>query len=428
MKHLLAAVLAWAGLLTIANPAHAQDASPELRRQAERVVEMLRGELQPTELFAPAFLQEVPAAQVQAVTQQLLAQHGAVRGLARIEAISPTSGNVFVNMERATLRLALAIESQPPHRVIGLNVADVQVRGDTLEAVARDVAALPGETSFAVARLGDGAPVTIAAHLPERPLAIGSTFKLVILAELSRQVRAGQRRWSDVVELNRRSFPSGQLQNWPAGAPVTLHTLASLMISISDNTATDMLLHLVGRENVEAMMGRIGMQAAARNRPFLSTVELFALKAANDADQQAWVAAGEAGRRRLLQSRYSRTNTEGIPLERLNSGPNRIGELEWFASSDDLVRVMDWLRRHGDATAHGIMAISPGVPRTQAQAAGSYVGFKGGSEPGVLNLTWLVRNPAGVWHVVTGSWNNPAAAVDETGFVALMTRALQLVR
>ena len=31
----------------------------------------------------------------------------------------------------------------------------------------------------------------------------------------------------------------------------------------------------------------------------------------------------------------------------------------------------------------------------------------------MLNLTWLVRNRAGAWHVVTGSWNNPAAPLEE---------------
>jgi hypothetical protein len=58
----------------------------------------------------------------------------------------------------------------------------------------------------------------------------------------------------------------------------------------------------------------------------------------------------------------------------------------------------------------------------------AYAGFKGGSEPGVINLTWLIRNRAGAWHVVTGSWNNPAAPVDEARFTGLMGRALALVR
>ena len=46
----------------------------------------------------------------------------------------------------------------------------------------------------------------------------------------------------------------------------------------------------------------------------------------------------------------------------------------------------------------------------------------------MLNLTWLVRNRAGAWHVVTGTWNNPAAPLDEQRFIGLMARAVQLVR
>jgi beta-lactamase class A len=46
------------------------------------------------------------------------------------------------------------------------------------------------------------------------------------------------------------------------GIALTLHSLASLMISASDNTATDLLLHVVGRENVGARRG-----SARRRRP-----------------------------------------------------------------------------------------------------------------------------------------------------------------
>ena len=73
------------------------------------------------------------------------------------------------------------------------------------------------------------------------------------------------------------------------------------------------------------------------------------------------------------------------------------------------------------------MGISPGGPPSLRQDF-AYIGFKGGSEPGVLNLTWLVRNRAGAWHAVVGTWNNPDAALDEARFVGLMQRALQLVR
>ncbi len=48
----------------------------------------------------------------------------------------------------------------------------------------------------------------MAAHEAARPLAIGSTFKLFLLAELSRSIHAGERKWTDVVPLDRRSLPS----------------------------------------------------------------------------------------------------------------------------------------------------------------------------------------------------------------------------
>jgi beta-lactamase class A len=398
MERWFAALALIAGMFGAAAPASAQEPNPELRRQAEQVVAFLRGEAQPAALFSPSFLRQVPEAQLQSVTQQLIAQHGAARRLVRIEAESATSGTLFVEMERATLRLQMAIERTPPHQIIGLLVAGVEVAGDTPAAVAREIAALPGET------------------------------KLFILAELSRQVQAGQRRWSDVVRIDRRSLPSGQLQDWPEGAPVTLHTLAALMISVSDNTATDILLHLTGRENVEAMMGRMGVAAPARNRPFLGTLELFALKAAPEAEQRAFIAANEDERRRLLRTRYAGIRPPDIDPSLFGGQPLRIGELEWFASASDLARVMDWMRRHADEPAREIMAINDGLPGGRAAQGAGYVGFKGGSEPGVINLTWLVRNAAGTWHVVTGSWNNPAAPVEEARFIALLSRAVAQVR
>ena len=423
----LLALLVWLGLLSLAMPAAAQEASPQLRTAAERVVAFLNGEAEPATIFVPSFLQAVPPAQLQTVTDQLRAQYGGALRVAGIEPRSAFDGTIRIETERATLRMNMAIAAQPPHLITGLLVTGAEMRGDTAAAVTEEIAALPGPTSFAIVRLDGSQPVLVAGREPDRALAIGSTFKLFILAELSRQIRSGQRRWNDVVTLDRRSLPSGMMQNWPQGAPVTLHTLASLMISISDNSATDMLLHLVGRENVERMMTTMGVESATRNRPFLGTLELFALKSAPDADQAAWIAADEAGRRRLLAERYARIDRERLDPALFAGRPVRIGELEWFASPRDLARALDWLRRNGDPQALEILAISPGGPPSLRQDF-AYIGYKGGSEPGVLNLSWLVRNRAGVWHVVTGSWNNPEAVLEEARFVGLMQRALQLVR
>jgi hypothetical protein len=423
----LFALLAWAGLSSLAVPAAAQEASPALRGRAEQVVALLRGGGDPADMFTPNFLSHVPAAQLRDIAGQLASQYGPARGLGRITAQAPQAAAFDIEFERATAHVTMSIEPQPPGRITSLLFTGADVRGDSFDALIAELRALPGQTSVALARLGDGAPALTATIEPDRPLAIGSAFKLWILAELSRRIGAGERRWSDVVPLDRRSMPGGTAFGWPRGAPVTLHTLATLMISQSDNTATDMLLHIAGRENVERMMATIGVRADPRNRPLLSTLEMAARKTGPAAALNAWQQADEAGRRQMLATRYADVDAAGVDVARFTGNPLAIDSVEWFASAADMVRTMDWLRRNADETAKAILAVNPALS-PQLRGELRYVGYKGGSEPGVINLTWLVQNRAGAWHVVTGSWNNAAAPVDEARFAGLMTRLIQLLR
>ena len=70
-----------------------------------------------------------------------------------------------------------------------------------------------------------------------------------------------------------------------------------------------------------------------------------------------------------------------------------------------------------------------GSDSTDPATAGrfAYVGFKGGSEPGVITLNYLVRSKTGQWFAITGNWHDPATAVSASDFAALMNRALRLV-
>jgi hypothetical protein len=425
MTRLLLAFAALFALLFFAAPAAAQEPSTELTRRAGELIPFFRGDGDPAALFSARFLAAVPRPQLDAVTAQIRAAHGAVRRLVRIEPRSANGGAVLIEFERASLRFNMTLEANAPHRIDGLLLVGTEVPDDSFAAIVQELRRLPGATSFAVARLAE-APVMLAEHDREQPLAIGSAFKLFILAELDRSIRAGERRWTDVVRAERRS-PSGPLQFWPAAAPVTVHTLASLMISQSDNSATDNLLHLVGRERVEGLMPTLGVGAPERNRPFLSTLEAFVLKTAPDELLQLWLRGGEAERRRILATRLANPRIEDINGARIGAAPAQIGTIEWFASAADLIRTMDWIRRNGSDETRAILAINPGLSRGLA-AEFAYLGYKGGSEPGVINMTFLVRNRAGAWHAVAGSWNNPAAAVDDARFLGLMTRAIQLVR
>ena len=41
-------------------------------------------------------------------------------------------------------------------------------------------------------------------------------------------------------------------------------------------------------------------------------------------------------------------------------------------------------------------------------------------------MTLLLQSKAGAWYALAASWNNPAAAVDDARFVALVSRAVDL--
>jgi hypothetical protein len=55
------------------------------------------------------------------------------------------------------------------------------------------------------------------------------------------------------------------------------------------------------------------------------------------------------------------------------------------------------------------------------------MGFKGGSETGVLNATFLLRSKEGRWMALSVTWNNQEAALDEPRFIGLVGRLVALM-
>ena len=88
-----------------------------------------------------------------------------------------------------------------------------------------------------------------------------STFKVPILAELYRQVDAGGLDLSQRVEMTDalRVPGSGVLRELGEGIAPTLHDLAMLMIIVSDNLATDIVYHTVGKDNLNGTMADLGL-------------------------------------------------------------------------------------------------------------------------------------------------------------------------
>ena len=409
-------------------PVEARDPTSQqtmLDQRAADVVAVLRGELEAGEVFDQSFLMAVSPEMLAGMHDQLSAQFGAIQSVAQIEPRDSLSGTVTFRFEKATGSGPMILAPSPPHRIVGLQLAKFVPTDNNPAALKAELAALPGEVGVLFAPL-DSAGEPVLALNETRQFAIGSTFKLYILSALARSIEAGEREWSDVVRINRRSFPSGRMQDWPKGAPVTLQTLATMMISISDNTATDILLHELGRSTVEAELKRLGHSDPARTLPFLSTLEMFALKG-SEANMRKYIAGDETVRRLILADFEDDVggDPDKVTPPRFVE-PTAIDTLEWFASGGDLQQVARRLSEIQDPVVRGILGISKALPAGLAEEW-RYVGYKGGSEPGVLNLTWLLQSQDGRWYVLAMSWNNPDAALDHQAFELLAQRALALV-
>lgn len=396
-------------------------------RRAGELVDLLNGKIAFADYFAPSFQQAIPEAQFKAMTAGLIAQYG--RAIAVEQAVSKDgrSGTLQLRFEKGTGSVTLDVGADADERVSGLRLTGLQMANDSYDRVAAELAALPGATGFLVAEL-DGASIRpLAAANTDKQFAVGSTFKLYVLDELAAQIAAGERQWSDVAPLSHLSFSSAGTANWPKDTPVTLQTLANWMISVSDNGATDTLIHLLGRERIEARMRAAGHSDPSRNIPFLTTVEAFALKGNNFADiRPAFIASDDKAQRKLIDANRGRlvlANVDGVSFI---DGPRFIDSLEWFASPNDIARAFIDLRARRSTTLMSVLAINNGV----GPAAGEpwrYLGYKGGSENGVLSMSLLGERKAdGKWFVVTASWNDPKANLDADKLVGFVTRLLAL--
>jgi beta-lactamase class A len=120
------------------------------------------------------------------------------------------------------------------------------------------VAATLGCTVGVAARdLGDGRSVLVdAAEL----FPMASCFKVPVMVEVLRRVDAGDLGLDRRLTLRERDkSPGSTLLHCDEGLRLTVKDLLYLMITLSDNTATDMLWRLVGLDAVNAAMRALGL-------------------------------------------------------------------------------------------------------------------------------------------------------------------------
>ena len=102
-----------------------------------------------------------------------------------------------------------------------------------------------------------------------------STIKLQILVELLKQVNEGRLSLDDSITMTESDLTvgSGVLRHLsPDAVIMTVRDVATLMIIASDNTATNMMIDMVGMENVNRTMRELGFTETKLQRKMMDTL------------------------------------------------------------------------------------------------------------------------------------------------------------
>lgn len=415
-------------ILWLAVPLVAQSSTEHRLKLAAQRLQTLLNQLDDADLqwFSPDFFQVVPRQKLVEGLQFNTKQLGKIQRIRLSKINDPWSGELeCIGESDKRMRVAIRLETGPLARFNYVLFHPIDLADDTWAKLETDLAKLPGRNAVSVWKLTPQTEKLFSRNASE-PLAVGSSLKLLILSLLCDDITAGKRKWSDLVRLQdeMRSLPSGQLQDWPAGSPVTLHTLATLMLSRSDNTAADHLMLVLGREALEAHQKKVNILHPERNQPFLRTNELFKLKLViTPQETQAFLQRTPDSRREYLPQLAK------VPLisPRMPDVPQFIDQIEWFFCTEDLAGLLNSLQQSPlKKDILPLMAITR--PFDIDDFAWKYLGFKGGAEAGVLNLSLLGQlSSDSHWYAFSFTWNDAEKPLNEPLWIRLVERSLRLV-
>jgi hypothetical protein len=376
--------------------------------------------------FSAAFLAQVPAAGIRAAIVEM-----EVSAVEEIVTSSATTLVLIVTGAPGRLAMTINVEAGQPHLITGLlsQPADLPASWEEVDAASADAA--PRFTYLAAEVDDAGALTTIRTAGAVDSVPIGSGFKLYVLGALVQAIEAGEIRWDDELTITDalKSLPSGELQDRPAGSTVSVREAAEKMIQISDNTAADLLIDRLGRDAVEAVLTPMGMGSDSRQRtlPFLTTREMTTLKwGVSPSELESYIAADVAGRREILAGLGDRLPTVGDVEADV---PVAIDDVEWFATPAEVASAHLWLDAYRDRQGFEPLAAVVGTnsyvrldPTVWPESS-----FKGGSEPGLVLLGWLLHRADGRRFVVVVAASNPDAAIDELRVASISQGIIDLI-
>jgi beta-lactamase class A len=125
--------------------------------------------------------------------------------------------------------------------------------------VRAEAAAFSGTVSLYAKNLDTGAEYSLGG---DEPVRTASTIKIAVMVEAFARVAEGRAKWTDELVLDKsvRYAGSGVLQDLTDGLHLSLRDAVTLMMTVSDNTATNMVLGHLTADAVNERMDSLGLK------------------------------------------------------------------------------------------------------------------------------------------------------------------------
>ena len=188
---------------------------------------------------------------------------------------------------------------------------------------------LPGSIGFYYKDMGSGEELAWKAELP---VEAASVIKVLVMAEAFRQREEGRIDFSAMVTVppEMKKPSCGALTYMHDGLRVQIIDLVTLMIILSDNTATNMLIDLLGKDRINDMIASMGLSGTVLNRKLFEP-ELAAKGIKN------YISAGDLGHVMELLLRGELVSKEASAEMLRILGDQRLnGKMPFFLHSEGI--------------------------------------------------------------------------------------------
>src|SRR5215213_8441157 len=186
---------------------------------------------------------------------------------------------------------------------------------------------------------------------PDERVRTASTIKIAVMIEAFARVAEGKAKWTDEVRLTKEKKVSGSgiLNELSDGLKLTLRDAVNLMMILSDNTATNLVLDVLTTDAVNARMESLGFKQIKIMRKIGSGGESAAGK--NPENKKYGLGMATPREMVLVMEKLERgevlspvASNEMIALMKREQGRNAIGRSLWSVQMASKYGALDRLR------------------------------------------------------------------------------------